>query len=289
MIRVVFYDKMRAMARALAKIVVIVGPTTSGKSEYAVRLAIKINGEIISADSRQVYSGLDVGTAKITKREMRGIRHHCLDIADTKQTFTVDDFVKAASHAIDHILKKGKTPIIVGGTGFYIDALLYKNAFPNVPPNPTLRASLGSRTTKSLFEMLKKLDPRRAHEIDSKNSRRLIRAIEIATALGKVPKLKKTPRYDTKVIFLNPKPARLKKRIAARTAQMIRRGLVAEIKKLLASKIPRARIRELGFEYKFPLDYIDGKISRPELAQKLNTETWRYAKRQLTWFKKYNP
>ena len=289
MIRVVFYDKMRAMARALAKIVVIVGPTTSGKSDYAVRLARKINGEIISVDSRQVYRGLDIGTAKITKRQMRGIRHHCLDIASPKKAFTVDNFVKAAKRAIDQILENGKTPIIAGGTGFYIDALLYKNSLPNVPPNPALRTSLGCRTPNQLFVMLKKLDSRRAREIDRANPRRLIRAIEIATALGKVPSLKKTPRYDAKIIFLNPKPAILKKRIAARTAHMLRRGLVAEVKKLLAKKIPRARIRELGFEYKFPLDYIDGKISRPELAQKLNTETWRYAKRQLTWFKKYNP
>lgn len=271
----------------LQKIIIVTGPTASGKSTYAVKLAQKIGGEIISADSRQVYRWLNIGTAKITKREMHGIRHHCLDIANPKKSFSADDFVKAATHAIDQILKRGKTPIIVGGTGFYIDALLYKNSLPNVPPNPTLRASLGCRTPKSLFAELKKLDARRAREIDSKNPRRLIRAIEIATALGKVPKLKKTPRYDAKFIFLNPPPARLKKQIAARTAQMLRRGLVAEIKKLLARKIPRARIRELGFEYKLPLDYIDGKISKQELTQKLNTETWRYAKRQMTWFKKY--
>ena len=271
----------------LQKIIIVTGPTASGKSEYAVRLAIKINGEIISADSRQVYRWLDIGTAKITKREMRGIKHHCLDIASPKKSFSADDFVKAATRAVDQILKRGKTPIIVGGTGFYIDALLYKNSLPNVPPNPTLRARLGGSTSKSLFTLLRKLDQRRAREIDSKNSRRLIRAIEIATALGYVPKLKKTPIYNAKFIFLNPKPATLKKRISARTAQMIRRGLVAEVKKLLARKIPRVRIRELGFEYKLPLDYIDGKISRAELAQKLNTQTWHYAKRQIMWFKKY--
>ena len=270
----------------LRKIIIVAGPTASSKSAYAVKLARKIGGEIISADSRQVYRGLDIGTAKITKREMRGIKHHCLDIANPKKSFTADDFVKHATRAIDQILKRGKTPIIVGGTGFYIDALLYKNSLPNVPPNPTLRKSLGIRDAKSLFAELKKLDPRRAREIDRANPRRLIRAIEIATALGKVPGLKKTPRYDAKFIFLNPPPATLKKRIAARTTRMLRRGLVAEVKKLIAKKIPRARIRELGFEYKLLLAYIDGKILKREMIDRLNTKTWRYAKRQMTWFKK---
>ena len=273
------------MASKLPKIIVIAGPTASGKSAYAIKIAKKINGEIVSADSRQVYRELNIGTAKLSKKEMRGITHHCIDIASPHKSFSVDDFVKDATRAIDKILKKGKTPIVVGGTGFYIDSLLYKNSLPNVPPNPALRRSLGRQSAKTLFSTLKKLDIRRAREIDPANPRRLIRAIEIAKALGKVPKIKKMPRFDVEYVYLKPPTEKLRKNIATRTQKMLKRGLLAEVKKL-KRKLPRKRILELGFEYKYPLLYLEGEISKDEMIGKINVETWRYAKRQRTWFKK---
>ncbi len=267
-------------------IIVIAGPTASGKSVLAVKLSKKRNGEIVSADSRQVYRGLDIGTAKITKKEMCGILHHCIGIAEAKKAFSVEQFQKAATKAIEVILKKGKTPIIVGGTGFYIDAIIYDSAFPAVPPNPKLRLTLRHVMSKLLFAKLKKLDPVRAKNIDAKNPRRLIRAIEIARALGKVPKIKRTPRYAVEYIYLDPPAEKLRKNIARRTEKMLKRGLLAEVRKLIRQKLPRKRIVELGFEYKYPLLYLEGKISREEMVKEINTKTWHYAKRQRTWFKK---
>ncbi len=271
------------------KIIIVAGPTASGKSALALKLARKYNGEIVSADSRQVYRGLDIGTAKLTKKEMAGIVHHCIDIANPRTFYSVAQYQKTALTAIDIILNRGKTPIIIGGTGFYIHAIVYDSTFPAVPPNQKLRVSLGSRTTKSLFAMLKKLDPVRAENIDAQNPRRLIRAIEIIKKLGHVPTQTKKERFDVKYIFLNPSKAVLQKNIARRTKAMLRRGLIAETQKLLKQKIPRARIQELGFEYWLPLEYLEGNLSKQDLEQKLNAETWHYARRQITWFKKYSP
>lgn len=267
-------------------IIVIAGPTASGKSARAFKLARKLKGEIVSADSRQVYKGLDIGTAKPSKREQRSIPHHCIDLASPKKTLTVTEYQKAALRAIKKILAKDKTPIIVGGTGFYIDAILYDTAFPEVPPNPALRRKLEKLSAAKLFAMLKKLDPARAENIDTKNPRRLMRAIEIARTLGRVPTLTKAPRFDAKIILLNPSKATLQKNIARRTNQMLKAGLLDEVRKLVRTRIPRARILELGFEYRYPLLYLEHQISKDEMIAKINTENWRYAKRQQTWFKK---
>ena len=168
----------------LPKIIAIVGPTASGKSDLAVKIARKYNGEIISADSRQVYRGLNIGTGKITKHEMLGVPHHLLDVADPKKRFTVADFKTLADKAIADISSRGKLPIICGGTGLYIDILTSGFVLPDVPPNPTLRKKLGQKTAAQLFVILKKLDPKRAENIDQTNSVRLIRAIEIAKVFG---------------------------------------------------------------------------------------------------------
>ena len=282
------------------KIIVIVGPTASGKSAFAVRLALRLSSgqakkkfgicgaEIISADSRQVYRGLNIGTAKITKKEMRGIKHYCLDIANPKKPFTADDFRKAADKAIGQIRAKEKIPIMVGGTGFYIDTVLYRALGPDVPPDWKLRKKLEKKSAETLFGRLKKLDPRRASTIDPHNKRRLIRALEIAKALGKVPKLVRKPRYEAIFIGLNPPTEELKKHISRRVDTMLRKGLLKETKSLIKQKIPRRRFAELGFEYRYPLLYLEGKISRDEMRQRIKTETWHYAKRQMTWFNKLN-
>ena len=171
------------------KLIAILGPTASGKSDLAVTLAKKFNGEIISADSRQVYKGLDIGTGKITKKEMRGVKHYLLDVANPQKRFTASDYVLLVNRAIAQIVDKNKIPIICGGTGFYIDAILGEKQIPEVAPDPLLRKELENKTTQELFEILKKLDRERAENIDAKNPRRLIRAIEICEAIGRVPKI----------------------------------------------------------------------------------------------------
>lgn len=268
-------------------ILIIVGPTGSGKTTLAVTLAKKYNGEVISADSRQIYKGLDIGTEKITKSQMQGIPHHCIDIASPRRAMSAAQWAKHAQKAIENIEKKGKLPIIAGGTGFYIDALLYPHALPEVPPNAALRGKLDKQTAETLFVLLKKRDPARAKKIDPYNKRRLIRALEIAHALGKVPKYKKTkPRYKAIWIGLAPDMHELEKKLKMRLEKTIKKGLVKETKQLLESGFSKKRIHELGLEYRIALAYIDGKISKEEMRQVMLTALMRYAKRQMRWFKR---
>src|SRR5665811_1578979 len=164
----------------MKKVIVILGQTATGKSALAIKLAKKISGEIISADSRQVYKYLDIGTGKITKKEMQGVLHHLLDVVHPKKKFTVTEYQKKAIYAMAEIVNRGNTPIICGGTGFYIDAITKGIIFPEVPPNLKLRKILEKKTLVELLKILQKLDRRRAKNIDIKNKVRLIRAIEIA-------------------------------------------------------------------------------------------------------------
>ncbi len=269
------------------KIIVILGPTASGKSALAVKIARRINGEIISADSRQVYKNLNIGAGKITKKEMKGVPHHCIDIVSPKKIFTVVDFKKCAEEAIEKIFGKNKTPIIVGGTGLYIQAIVDNVSLPEVKPDWKLRKKLEKKTTAEMFEMLKKLDPERAKNIDAKNPRRLIRAIEIAKELGFVPKITAPiSRFNLDIgqIGIMLPDEILKKNIEKRIRKMIGRGLVAETKKLRKSGLSWKRIYELGFEYKYPALFLRGKIGKDEMLAKMLIENWRYAKRQMTWF-----
>ena len=220
------------------KILVIVGPTSSGKSDLAVELALEFNGEVISADSRQVYKGLDIASGKITKEEMRGIPHHLLSIADpSKEVFTVSDFVEHAGNAIRDIVNRGKLPIIAGGTMFYIDALLGNTNIPEVPPNPKLRQELEQRGEASLFEELMLKDSKRAMAIGDKNKRRLIRALEIVEELGKVPNapvMYQTPpsTWDTLQIGIKVEREELLKRIHKRTTHRAIAGMIEEAERL---------------------------------------------------------
>jgi len=267
---------------------VILGPTASGKSALAVKMAKKINGEIISADSRQVYKGLDIGSGKITKKEMSGIPHYCLEIVHPKKIFTVVDFKKRADEAIEKIFAKNKTPIIVGGTGLYIQAIVDNIVLPEVKPDWKLRKELEKKTTEEMFKMLKKLDPERARSIDAKNPRRLIRAIEIAKKIGKIPKLKSMSRRDLDIrqIGIKLPDEILKKNIEKRIKKMLKGGLVAETNKLRKSGLSWKRIYELGFEYRYPALFLRGKISKDEMLAKMLIENRQYAKRQMTWFKR---
>jgi len=177
------------------KIIVILGQTSTGKSDFAVEIAKQINGEIISVDSRQVYKGMDLGTGKIAKKEMLSIPHHLLDVISPNKTFSVSDFKNIADKKIEEIINREKIPILCGGTGFYIDVVVNGNIFPEVPPNTKLREKLSKYTTEKLFEILKDLDKDRALNIDKNNGVRLIRAIEIAKSLGRVPKIKINEKF----------------------------------------------------------------------------------------------
>src|SRR3989344_9692024 len=195
---VLFLWRIDLMETNKPKMIVIVGPTASGKSDIAVQLALRLSSGqakefgikgagVISADSRQVYKGLNIGTGKITKKEMQGVKHHLLDVANPSKQFTVSDFVNVTNETIVQIVTKNKLPIVCGGTGFYIDALLGDKQVPEEPPNLKLRKGLEKKPVDKLFEILQKLDPERSKNIDAKNPRRLVRAIEICKALGKVP------------------------------------------------------------------------------------------------------
>ena len=270
---------------AQQKILVIVGPTASGKSGLAVRLAKKFDGEIISADSRQVYRGLDIGTGKITKQEMRGIPHYLLDVANPKKQFSVAQYKLLADKFVRYIVRKDKLPIVVGGTGFYIDVLTGTTVFPDVPPNKLLRSKLDKFNKEKLFLMLKKKDPRRASTIDRDNKVRLIRALEIIDILGKVPTRQPARSTSLDFVFIGLKPEnldeRIYKRLLKRLEPMIREGT-----KLHSQGLSYQRMHQLGLEYRYIALYLQGKLSREETIDKLYVKIRRYAKRQMTWFKR---
>ena len=275
------------------KLIVILGPTASGKTDLSIKLAKKFNGEIISADSRQVYKGLNIGSGKVAKSQMQGIPHHLLNVANPKRKFNVSQFQKLAAKTIKNIQIKNKIPFLVGGTGFYIQSIIDGLVIPEVKPNWKLRKDLGEKHVDILFLMLKKLDPARAKYIDPKNPRRLIRAIEIIKSTGKpVPNLY-TPNsegskfrvYDTLQIGIKKSPKELKKLIQHRLQKRIK-GIVAEVKKLHRLGLSFKRLEELGLEYRFAAQYLQNKITYRQLLDKIQLESEHFAKRQMTWFKK---
>lgn len=270
----------------MQKLVVILGPTASGKSDLAVNLARRFSGEIISADSRQVYKGLNVGSGKITKKEMRGVPHHLLDVADPRRKFSAAKFQKLAFQAIGNIGKKEKLAFLVGGTGFYIQSVVDGIVIPDVPPNLKLRAQLGKKSVAQLFSMLQKSDPVRATTIDAKNPYRLIRAIEIIEATKKpVQPLKTNRQFDVLQIGIKKSPEELKKLIARRLQKRMP-NMIAEVKKLWRGGLSFKRLEELGLEYRFVAQYLQQQFDREEMATLLQKEIEHYAKRQMTWFKR---
>lgn len=269
------------------KIVVVCGPTATGKSDKAVNIALDRNGEIISADSRQVYRGLDIGSGKVTQEEMRDVPHHLLDVADPQDIFSVDDFVRLGTEAIDSILEKGKLPIICGGTGFYVDALVHDLDLPQVPPNPELRAELEKLSSEDLQAKLQELDSDRYEAIDIRNPVRLMRAIEIATALGSVPPISREPKYDIEWVYLDFPDDILKERIHTRLIKRLDAGMLDETRSLHESGLSYDRMKQLGLEYRYMAMHLLGEISYEEMVEQLNAKIWQYAKRQRTWFRKY--
>ena len=271
----------------MKKVIVILGQTATGKSDLAVKIAQKVNGEIISADSRQVYKGLDIGTGKITKKEMKGVPHHLLDVVNPKKRFSVQEYQTSTNLAIRDIVAKGRIPILCGGTGFYIDAVTKGMILPEVPPNKKLRKNLETKSVEMLFTILKKLDKARAKSIDAKNKVRLIRAIEIATVLGKVPKIQEIkPKYNFIKIGLYLPSDKLQEKIKNRLIKRTKSGMLNEAQKLRKIGLPFKRMEELGLEYRYMALHLQGKISKQQMIENLNTEIYQYAKRQMTWFKR---
>lgn len=307
------------------KLIVVLGPTASGKSKMAVRLAKKLDGEIISADSRQVYKGMDIGTGKVPRDQIsnfqfppgrlltqsagqaiskqilnpkfqiqkqpyfyKRIEHHLLDVASPKRKFTVVQYRKLALEAITKIFKKGKTPILCGGTGFYIQTVVDGLSIPQVSPDWKLRKKLEKKSTDELYSLLKKLDFRRAKIIERKNKRRLIRAIEIVTKTKKpIPSLKREPLpYPVLFIGIKKKKDGLKRLIKKRLLIRLKGGMIAEVKKLKKSGLSWKRLEELGLEYKYVAQYLQGKLKYQEMIEKLEKEINNFAKRQITWFKR---
>jgi tRNA dimethylallyltransferase len=284
------------------KLLVICGPTAVGKSDLAVQLAEyirekKLGGfsgaEVISADSRQVYTGLDIGTGKITPAEMRGIPHHLLDIADPQERFTTIHWKQQAEKAIADISARGKLPIICGGTGFYISTLIDNLGFPDVEADTDEQKELEAKSVDELFLELKKVDPARSSTIDPKNKRRLARAIIIARSLGAVPPVTQPtePPYDVCMIGINLPPEELKARIHTRLIKRLDGGMIEEAKRLHAEALAGAglsyeRMEELGLEYRYLAYFLKNELTREELIERLSSKIWQYAKRQMTWFKR---
>jgi tRNA dimethylallyltransferase len=273
------------------KLLVILGPTASGKTDLSIKLAKKYKGEIVSADSRQIYKGLDVGSGKITKKEMQGVPHYLLDVANPKRRFTVAQYQKLALKAIKNIQQKNKLPILVGGTGFYIQSIVEGIIIPEVKPDLKLRKELEKLTTEQMFEKLKKLDPKRAKNIDKQNPRRLIRALEIVLTtkkpVGDVRRCNNLTTSDVLILGVKKSPEKLKKLINKRLLKRLKNNaLINEVKKLHNSGLSWKRLEEFGLEYRFVAQYLQNKISLDEMKEKIRQESWHYAKRQMTWFKR---
>lgn len=270
-------------------LIAVVGPTSSGKSDVAVLLAKTFGGEVVSADSRQVYRGLNIGTGKITKKETRGIPHHLLDVASPTRRFSAASYQKKAWRAVKSIWHRGNLPIICGGTGFYVDTLLKGLALPKVKPDKALRRVLEKKSADELFKMLRVLDPKRAETIDRHNPRRLVRAIEIAKAFGRVPTTQFKPKIAPEHILtigISLPDKKLKKNIHVRLQKRMAMGMISEAERLHQGGLSWKRFEELGLEYRFLARYLEKKISKQEMLSQLETAINQYAKRQNTWFRR---
>ncbi|MBE5822766.1 MAG: tRNA (adenosine(37)-N6)-dimethylallyltransferase MiaA [Butyrivibrio sp.] len=278
------------------KLIVLTGPTAVGKSKLSIELAKKIGGEIISADSMQVYKYMDIGTDKISKKKMEGVPHHLIDFLDPHEDFNVFTFQKLSKKAIKEIADRGKVPIIVGGTGFYIQAVLYDIDFTETDEDMTLRHELEERVkkegTNGIYEELKKVDPLSAEMIHENNSKRVIRALEYYKKTGRpisehnAEQSKKESCYDFTYFVLTDKRETLYSRIEKRVDQMIKDGLEDEVKKLLSMNIPKTATSMQGLGYREMIGYLNGEYDLDRAVYLIKRNTRHFAKRQLTWFKR---
>lgn len=277
---------------SLPRVIAIVGPTASGKTRLAINLARRFNGEIVSADSRQIYRGMNIGTAKPSNDELAAIPHHLIDIKNPDEEYSVADYKKDAIAAMQVIIQKNKLPFLVGGTGLYVNAVIQNLDIPEVKADPQLRARLEKEIKANglpaVFQKLVALDPDAETLVDAKNPRRVVRALEVALATGKpftAQRNKNEPTVSALVLGLHPEETVLRERINARAEAMIKNGLVPEVENLLQHYGEnRTAFDSIG--YREVIEFKKGVITLEEAAVKIKMNTWHYAKRQMTWFKK---
>ena len=271
-------------------LVVVLGPTASGKSSLGIALALHFNGEIVSADSRQVYRGLDIGTAKVTAEEQALVPHHLLDVAGVREVFTVSQFQQQAIAAVNDILARGHQPFLVGGSPHYIQAVVDNLAIPSIPPQPDLRAELAARPLSELLAQLEELDPQSAAFIDRNNPRRVIRALEVCLISGRPFSEQRrvaAPLYESLLLGVEWPREVLYKRIDLRVDERVQQGMVQEVRALLDQGISHERLEALGLEYRFISRWLRGDFtSEEEMVERLKYAIHDFTRRQLTWFRK---
>ena len=273
------------------RVIVICGPTASGKTSLGIKLANAINGEIISADSMQIYKDMDIGTAKPTKEEQAEAIHHLIDFVSPDKRYTVSDFKIDAEKKIKDIIARGKTPIIVGGTGLYVNSLIYNIEYKDEEYDEEYRKSLDSLSIEELYEKALEIDKEATLKVASTDRKRLSRILEIYHKTGKTKTeqeldSRKPLKYDYKVFVLNWDREKLYERINLRVDLMIKDGLVEEVKELL-KKYKEFPTAMQGLGYKEVKEYLEGTLTEEEMIEKIKQESRHYAKRQVTWFKKY--
>ena len=278
------------------KIIAIVGPTASGKTSISIELAKKINGEIVSCDSMQIYEDMNIGTAKPTMEEMQGIKHYLIDCVSPEKRYSVSEYKKQATEAIEEIIFKGKVPIIVGGTGLYYDSLIYGIEFQEIEFDENYRNELEKiaetvEGLESLYNKAKEIDEEAIKIISKNDKKRIIRILEIYKATGKnkteqnKESIKNGVQYDFITFAINWDRSILYDRINKRVDLMIEQGLVDEVENL-RNKYKLFPTAMQGLGYKEVVEYLDGKLSKDDMIEKIKMQTRRYAKRQLTWFRK---
>jgi tRNA dimethylallyltransferase len=272
------------------KMVLVAGPTASGKSKEAIRLAKELGGEVISVDSRQVYRGLDIGTEKITREEMAGIPHHLIDIREVNEPYSAGDFLIDAKQLVGEIQARGNVPVFAGGTHFYFDALV--SGLPQIPMDDELREKLEQLSTEELAQQVKEKDPARFARLDPLNRRRLIRALEIIATHGHVPERTSDSAaflndhdYGIEWHIINPPKEELLPRITMRLQEALDRGLIDEVRRV-RNEVGDTRLNELGLEYKIIGEYLRDECTEDSLLPALTSRLWHYARRQKAWLRK---
>jgi tRNA dimethylallyltransferase len=274
------------------KIIVITGPTASGKTSISVALAKKLNTQIISCDSMQIYKYMDIGTAKVTEDEMQGVRHYMIDCVSPMVNYSVNDYVLDATKIIDNLLVENKTPIIVGGTGLYINSLIYNFNLQEAKSDPKLREELEVQESETLLNILNDFDPETAKKLHPNNKRRIIRAIEMYKTSGitmseQIEITNNTqPKYNSKIFALTMDRNNLYDRINKRVDMMIKNGLVFEVEELLKIGMLETNTAMQAIGYKEIFKYLKNEITLDEAIEMIKQESRRYAKRQLTWFRR---
>ena len=268
----------------MQKLIVIVGANASGKSSLGVLLAGRFNGELVSADSRQVFRGLDLGSGKITQEEMRGVPHHLLDVCEPGDFFSMHDYQRLAYQAIDDIAARGRTPFLVGGTGLYVASVTEGYVLSDVPPDLAYRAELEKLSTEELYRRVRAMDPN--HPVDPRNRNRVMRILEKAHD-GDTQPVQNQPRYRCLKLGVNWEPEVLRARIDERLDRRLREGMIEEVQGLLDAGVSAGFLDKLGLEYRFITRYLTGEItSREEMVTLLGNAIKQFAKRQRIWFRR---